>query len=348
MRSRLFSMLRLSAQPVVKAYDGYGDNDDVLVYGHVLSTSPMPRVSYRQQMLINFFSLIRLFIVKPVKGARVLIEWNGETRETVTDSDGLFKFEWKPLNHVKPGWSSAKITYLAPAPVSAVLASAVCAIFVPLREQFNFISDIDDTFLISHSSNLARRLRVLFTHNARSRQPFEGVARHYRILCATAGGASQPNPFFYVSSSEWNLYDYIREFCRNQGMPKGIFLLSQIKQVQELLATGQGRHASKYIRIARILKAYPNHTYILLGDDTQEDPGIYYAIVRDFPGKVGWVYIRQVGPAKKRIAHTFILQIESLGVKCCYFSRSEEALAHSVRTALVPAAAVKTFAGEAV
>jgi phosphatidate phosphatase APP1 len=331
---KIFAWLRITAQPVVKAYDGYGDEGDILVYGHVLRLSPMQRRTYRQRLIVNLFSLVRLFIVRGIAGARVTIEWNGETREAVTDAEGHFQFEWKPLNPVKPGWSVAKVSYLSGQPAT-VTANAECRVLVPHGHQFNFISDIDDTFLVSHSSHLMKRLRVLFTSNARTRRPFEGVVDHYRFLAGAAAASGLPNPFFFVSSSEWNLYDYIREFCRHNKLPDGILLLSEMKRFRQLFATGQGKHRTKYMRIARILKRFPRHQYVLLGDNTQEDPQIYLSIVKDFPAMVGWVYIRKVNVANHDATVRTIAAIESHGVRCCYFERSAEAILHSRETGLI-------------
>jgi phosphatidate phosphatase APP1 len=333
--NKLLLWLRITRQPVVKVYDGYGDKDEVTVYGHVLSVSPLPRKRYRQNILLNLFGLIRLFIVIPKKNARVIIEWNGESHETQTGSDGMFTFAWKPVNPLTAGWHKTKVSYISPPPKSVTLAAGEGWIFIPHVAQYNFISDIDDTFLISHSSSLLKRLYVLFTKNARSRKPFEGVVNHYRLLAMSGSGEGMPNPFFYVSSSEWNLYDYIKEFCVKQGLPRGVFLLDRMKKLKDLLRTGQGKHAGKYVRISHILRSYPDHKYVLLGDNTQADPEIYHSVVRDFPGKIFAVYIRNISPAKDRRTRELIAGMESLGVKCCYFTHSAEAIRHSANTGLI-------------
>lgn len=334
-KDKALEVLGITRRPVIKAYDGYGDADDVIVQGHVLKLSPMPRIRYRQNFFINLFSLIRLFIVEPVPRARVSITWNGETHETQTGLMGFFKMEWKPLSIPGPGWHEARVSYISPEPISVELASSTCNIFIPHEYQYSFISDIDDTFLISHSSHLLKRLYVLFSKNARSRKAFEGVAKHYRLLAGASLLAEQPNPFFYVSSSEWNLYDYIREFCRENGLPRGVLLLNSMKKLNQLLATGQGKHAAKYIRIARILKSYPNRRYVLLGDNSQEDPYIYEKIVADFPGMIHAVYIRNIDKRKAERAGEAIDRIRKAGVEECFFVHSSEAIAHSRRIGLI-------------
>jgi phosphatidate phosphatase APP1 len=152
-----------------------------------------------------------------------------------------------------------------------------------------------------------------------------------------AGGAVEPNPFFYVSSSEWNLYDYIKEFCRKNALPRGVFQLAQIKRFKDLLNTGQGRHASKYIRITRILKYFPNHKYVLLGDNSQKDPEIYATVAKDFPGLIHAVYIRNIRILNDEPTKQFLKDIESRGIPCCYFKNSSEAIEHSVKIGLIGA-----------
>jgi phosphatidate phosphatase APP1 len=216
-----------------------------------------------------------------------------------------------------------------------VIAQSKGHVYVPFDTQYGFISDIDDTFLISHSSNMRKRLFVLFTQNARSRKPFEEVVKHYQLLSTGNASPEAPNPFFYVSSSEWNLYDYIREFSEVNQIPKGVFLLNQLKRFKELLKTGQNHHRTKFTRIARILENYPRQRFVLLGDSSQQDPYIYEAIVSHFPKQIHAVYIRDVH-AKNRNKATDVLQrIESLGVPCCFFQHSSEAILHSIKIGLI-------------
>src|SRR4051812_2574735 len=100
--NKVFFWLRIVRGPVVKVYDGYGDQDDIIVYGHVLKLSPLPRKHYRKNFLINLFALVRLFIVRSKHNALVQMECLGETKEARTEKDGSFKFEWTPKVAPKP------------------------------------------------------------------------------------------------------------------------------------------------------------------------------------------------------------------------------------------------------
>jgi phosphatidate phosphatase APP1 len=331
-RQKLLSLLSIHAGAVVHVYDGYGDEDNIVVYGHVLALSPMPVKKYRRNWLVNAFALLRLFIVKPIPNATVSLEWQGSIHQGVTEKDGFFKIEWTPMQVPQPGWHTVAVRYTVN---GTTMAENTADVFTPHAFQFAFISDIDDTFLISHSATLRKRLYVLLTKNAESRKPFDGVVEHYRLLAKAQTDGDAPNPFFYVSSSEWNLYRYIRRFATKYEMPRGTFLLNTLKRLSEFWKTGGGKHEGKFVRIVRILKSYPNHKYILLGDDSQRDPFIYASVVEHFPQNIHAVYIRRVREANEGRANEAVMQMEKAGVAVCYFTHSSEAVAHSRAIGLI-------------
>ena len=344
LRNWLLHRFRLTNEPTVKVYHGYGHNNCLTVFGHVFRLSPFPRKQYRQSFVRNTLALLRLFLVKPFPGIEVQLEWKGKLHKTVTDTDGFFRFEWEDAEPFERGW--------VPVMVKAVqhgkqIAQAPGRIFIPFETQYIFISDIDDTFLVSHSANLRKRLYVLFTQNARSRRPFDGVVRHYQLLAQSGTSTEMPNPFFYVSSSEWNLYEYILEFTAVNQIPRGIFLLSQLKSFSELLKTGQNNHGTKFTRIVRIMEAFPNHRVVLLGDSSQQDPYIYEAVVKHFPKQVLAVYIRDVFERNSEKVKTVLNKIEATGVSCLFFKHSEEAILHSVKIGLAAPAAAEEKIDEA-
>jgi len=312
----------------IRLYHGYGDADRLLVQGHVLAGGQPPKAAhYPTDVVGNLAGLLRLFTITPVADARVLIRLGGEEHTVTTRRDGFFSYEWKTAEPLVPGsWM----------PVRAVLAGrehvfADGKVYIPPPARWAFISDIDDTFLVSHSANLWKRLGVILTRNARTRQPFESVVDHYRDLSLLHTTAAAPNPFFYVSSSEWNLYEYIKEFCRHHGLPEGVFLLREIKQLRSFLSTGMGSHEGKYDRIARIMAEFPELHYVLLGDDTQRDPEIYLRVIQQHPGLVRCVYLRHRVRGRLQPVRAIEAEMKAAGVEVCYFTHSKTAREHSRR-----------------
>ena len=331
-REWLYNKLHITHRPVVKVYNGYGDEDMLFIYGHVLRQSPLPKTKFKKNFWSNSLSLLRLFMIEPYKDAKVKMTWGKQELEATCDQDGFFKFEWKSDEKLIPDWHEVIVT-LSTGKYKGVQGKGRILIRHPT--QYAFISDLDDTFLISHSANLRKRLYVLLTKNARTRRPFEGAAEHYRLLAYGNTTLEAPNPFFYVSSSEWNLYDYILEFKRSYGIPEGVYLLNQIKEGFEFLKTGQSNHDGKFMRIARVLKEFPHQKFILLGYDTQRDPYIYRKIVESFPDRILCVYLRHVGKNKKPEVIHLSKEIGAHGIEVCYFNKSEEAIEHSKRIGLI-------------
>ena len=329
------NLLRLSQQPVVKIYRGFGNEKQLTVFGHVLRQSALPRKNYRDIDVVNLLAVIRLFLVRPYPKALVRVYVGDQMCQTQTDATGYFQVDFSLDNPLPSGWHPVRAQLVSQTITpETVLAEGEGKVLIPHPTQLICISDIDDTFLISHSATIAKRLRVLLTENAHSRRPFDGVVAHYQLLANADNDPTARNPFFYVSSSEWNLYDYIREFSVKNHLPDGVYLLSPLRQLREVLKTGRGDHHTKFDRISRIIQTYSNRQFVLLGDDSQQDPVIYESVVAQHPGQVRAVYIRQIHAKNKARTEMLLEKIQVKGVPCCYFLHSAEARQHTVDNGL--------------
>ena len=317
----------------IKVYHGYGHENDLIVFGHVLEASKSQQQTFTNSVLKNMVQLVKLFVVKPVGGIKVRLQWNNTLYETTTAKDGFFRFEWQSETSTPAGWHTVSVE--ATGTGNSLLATGEGKIFIPHIAQHVFISDIDDTILVSHSATVIKRLRVLLSKNPHTRKPFEDVVAHYNLLAKANRQDAVPNPFFYVSSSEWNLYDYLNEFFAFNGLPKGAFLLNAIKKLHELVKTGKTKHEGKFMRIARIIKTFPNQQFVLLGDNSQKDPSIYAAVTEGFPGNVYAVYIRNVHKEKVQETQEILAGMEQRGVKTCFYTGSPEAIEHSRMIGLI-------------
>ncbi|MBO9657579.1 MAG: App1 family protein [Chitinophagaceae bacterium] len=317
----------------IKLYHGYGHSQDLVLYGHVFAGKPQTANPYSKNILTNTLYLLRLFAVKPVSDIRITLKWGSQILKATTESDGFIKFEWESLEHLEAGWYEVNVS-LGEDPTIVGKGR----LFVPHITQYGFISDIDDTVLISHSATIWRRLRTLFTTNPRTRKAFPGVAEHYRLLSMAHTTDEMLNPFFYVSSSEWNLYDYLVDFFRHQGLPEGAFLLNQVKRWYEIFKTGKTKHNGKLLRVMRILDTFPNQQFILLGDNTQQDPVIYSQVATKYPERIHAIYIRNASSQKTDETRALLDKLQDdKGVFTCLFDTSEEAIAHSRSIGLINA-----------
>ncbi len=326
-------LLIMNKKVIVKVYHGYGHKQNLVVYGHVFKQRAKAEQIYSDNLWVNIVHLFKLFILKPYPFVQVRLHCFNQTIYNKTENDGFFKFEWAAEQDVPAGWHNVLIEALDDK--NEIINVGEGKVYVPHITQYAFISDVDDTVMVSHSATIGRRLRELFIKNPRTRKTFPQVASHYQQLALSHTHKNQPNPFFYVSSSEWNLYDYLVETFRFNKLPEGAFLLNQIKRWKDLFRTGKTGHEGKLLRVMRILDAFPNQKFIFFGDNSQQDPIIYKTIVEKYPENIEAVYIRNIRQKKESDTKILMEQIESKNVKTCLFNNSAEAIEHSKTIGLI-------------
>ncbi|HEX3007227.1 MAG TPA: phosphatase domain-containing protein, partial [Bacteroidales bacterium] len=169
------------------------------------------------------------------------------------------------------------------------------------RPQFGIISDIDDTILISYATTKLMKFRLMFFNNALTRMPFEGVSAFYQSL-QQGTGEGMFNPLFYLSNSEWDLYDLLYEFIGFNRIPKGPLLLREMEiHALRLWKIREYNKNHKVDKLRQLLTFYSDMKFILIGDSGQKDPEVYSRIVREFPGRILAVYIRDIGIERNTI-----------------------------------------------
>ena len=320
-------------KPILKLYRGYANEQELIVMGHVFKPTSHTDYDFQKKKFKNAKSIIRLYRVKTQPNTDIYLEHNDVTIHTKTLKDGYFKF-CIPLDpDVKYGWIDYKVKIIFKGEAITTTEKYIR----PHKGNLGIISDIDDTFLISHTQNPFRKLYILLFRNVYNRKVFENVVHHYQALSASGrDNKEEQNAFFYVSSSEWNLYRFIIKFTELHHLPKAVLLLKDIKtSLTDFFLTGRGNHNHKFEKIKHILEFYPNLKYVLLGDDSQHDPYLYEAICKIFPLSVKAVYIRKTGERKKEKTNIALRNLETLGVAVCYFSDSTEAIAHSKEIGLI-------------
>ncbi len=318
----------------LQVYDGYGHPHNLVIFGHVYKGKPAGERKYTSNIFANIRRLIRLFFIKPISRAKVVLEWQGMFLETLTEKDGFFKFEWQSPQDLVAGWHTGSLRLMGDDGIE--IARQAGRVMIPHITQYGFISDIDDTVLVSHSATVLKRVKTLLTKHPHNRRSFAGVQAHYQKLSVANTEAEVPNPFFYVSSSEWNLFYDLKSFFRFNDLPQGIFLLSQIKRWYQLLGSGQTKHSGKLARIFRVMEAFPKQKFVLLGDNSQADPDIYVAIANRFPDRIFAIYIRNVRTSQfETTQQKLSLVKERASIHTLLFDHSDDAIEHSRKIGLI-------------
>lgn len=184
-------------------------------------------------------------------------------------------------------------------------------VFVPgHKTRLGVISDIDDTIIETGITggfrSLVRNWKRVLAQMPEERIAVPGADAFYSAL----GGGSvmvedtakpgkqvptlSHRPFFYVSSSPWNLFSYLIAYKRTNGLPIGpVFLRDWGLNRATFGKTSHGAH--KRDAIDTILASYPDLRFALIGDDTQGDLPAFAEVVEHNTGRIAAVFIRTAG-----------------------------------------------------
>ncbi len=289
---RAFSQTGEGDPLLIQSYLGYGVPGRAFVMARVLEDRGVAEAEKDDSLWQNFKGAWKRFRSGEVSNAELNVFLDtptGTHQQAIRADDEGHIAQWLTLPDVPPDADNLltlglELTHPRRTPPVRGEASVLIP---PPTARFGVISDIDDTVLQTGATSVRSLAKQVFFGNAYTRLPFEGVAAFYEAL--SAGG----NPLFYVSSSPWNLYDVLVEFMELNSIPLGpIMLRDWGVSATELLPTSHGLHKQTAIR--QILETYPHLPFLLIGDSGQEDPEIYSQIVRDFPGRILSIYIRDV------------------------------------------------------
>ncbi|UZD22580.1 DUF2183 domain-containing protein [Algoriphagus halophytocola] len=280
----------------VEPFLAFGNTHEVFFKGRVITAYQQKRPSSRNGWLKNVLATIKRYAGSSVPNMTVEIIFQDKTYVVQTDQDGVFELQVGD----SPAQSAQNeiVTFQV---VHPEIKNSPVAHLEVLRYSgaTGVISDIDDTVIISHSTDLGRKFWLSVSKNALTRRPLPGVSSFYRKL--TENGKL---PMFYVSSSDWSLFDLIKDFLRFRHIPDGPLLLKDKHiNLKNVWKSGGGDHQHKYQKIVHLFKLYPEMAFYLIGDSGQEDPEIYADMVQKYPNRVKGVFIRLVGkfdPARRK------------------------------------------------
>ncbi len=316
----------------IKLYRGYVNDQELVVFGHVFNSLAPDKYEIDRRGYRHAKSVYKMFTIDPVNNVKVKLNFKDLEVVTKTVKDGYFRFNIPYNKFLESGWHS----YSVSCRINGKGIVERGELLKPFKSKLGIISDIDDTFLISHTHNFFKKLYVILTKNIDNREVFDDVVPHYQALSRAGQEEGQFNSFFYVSSSEWNLYEFILQFARKHELPKAIIKLKDIKTgLGDFLFTGRGGHDHKLIKIKDIISFYPHLRYVLMGDDSQHDPMLYERIVKMFPLNIKAIYIRQTSRKQKKHVKAVLENMEDLGIATCYFRDSGKAIGHSKKIGIV-------------
>ena len=283
----------------VVVYRGFVADDVAKVRVRVVEAPELPgdsRIPYWDVAQSNLQRYAALRLV----GVEVQLTIDGHTATETTDAHGFANFA-VPVPNLTVGWHDARAVTT---PIEhGESASGIGRVVKPsLKAPFMVVSDIDDTILLTGITEGAAMVARTVLREANQRRAIPGMSSLYRGLArgvANRGGSRKPEPtFFYVSTGSWSFYPFLEQFVQLRAFPQGPMFLTDWGPTERYVRRSGAEHKRGAIR--RLLEAYPDMPFVLIGDSGQRDPLTYAEMAREFPDRMKLIIIRQVGPADEQ------------------------------------------------
>ncbi|PRY11935.1 phosphatidate phosphatase APP1 [Pontibacter ummariensis] len=297
---QLKNKLKLNRPLQIVTYRSYGTPNRLYVKGRVLVDKGIRHSEENDTTWENLLNMYRRFETDEVPNARVQLCLQDELYEITTDAEGYFVMNLEPKQALQLDdiWHDIEVNLVeAPMQLEEGITETAHVLVPPPDAEYGIISDIDDTIVRTGATNLLEMGRTVLLNNAHSRIPFHGVSQFYRSLQLGRNG-KRNNPFFYVSSSPWNNYDLLYHFLELNEIPQGPLLLRDFG-IDEKKFLKSDHMSHKYKEIENLLITYPSLNFILVGDSGQQDAAIYREVVKNHPGRIIAIYIRDVNIAER-------------------------------------------------
>lgn len=261
---------------LLERYIGYSTQHSLIVRGRTL----LPHAPNLSNRLLSTFGnagvIVKYFLTREISGVEV--EVSGV--KTCSDSEGYFDLEIR-----KSQFKSipSKLTVVQTGdeyPISVSITSE--------EAKHGVISDIDDTIIQTGAWHFLRNVWTTLTKRTGQRVVFADTVA---LITKRQDGK---NPVFYVSSSPWNLYQYLKEVFVVNGVPFGSFFLRDLGvDENKFIKSSHGAHKAQ--AIDAIIAANPDLTFTLIGDTGQHDAEVYLDAINRHPEHITEVCLRQAG-----------------------------------------------------
>ena len=236
-------------------------------------------------------AMLEIYNSEELPGIAVRCEGYGTSAEVVTDDEGYFDFELKIDQPLPPTTMWESLTLTTPGREAQQAGFKVPIIAPGTDHHWGIISDIDDTVVETGATDFRRHWRRIVAERPQDRLAVPGASALYKTIARDH--LAPARPFFYVSSSPWNLYGFIMEFMELNAIPHGpMFLKDYGFDRGQFIHKGHDDH--KLEAIERVMAFYPELRFLLIGDNGQRDVTIYAKVVEDFRERVAAVFIRDV------------------------------------------------------
>lgn len=312
----------------------FGNSDIVYFKARVVEGYKQSVPSEKKTSARNMLAAIRRYSGSSVPDIKVKASLGDQMVMVVSDGEGILDGHFKVRTTQKD--ETIRFTFVKEDDVEFQSSEVIFPVSrFEADHPLGIISDIDDTILVSKATQLGEKLWLSISKNAYTRRPFPGISKFYKGL--TNHGE---NPVFYVSSSDWNLNELIKDFLKFRDIPKGPLLLQDLHvNLKNIWKSGGGSHAHKGEKIEFIMDLYPQMKFILVGDSGQHDPELYAEAIENYPGRVKAVYIRLIKEMDEERKN--LLDRYSDHIPIAYVKNTEEAIEHAEKQGFLQKTAIQ-------
>jgi phosphatidate phosphatase APP1 len=330
---------------VLQPYRGYGSRDEAFLIGRVFRQPTFGSGPGGGVVSHQLIDILRGLLRRGVAEAVLTARFYGAAQRVTTDRDGYFRVHMRPAEPppVDRLWHRMELELLSPTQFKAA-----GDVFIPPPNcRYVVISDIDDTVMYTGVARKLMMLWRLFMQGPASRVAFPGMAALLRALHRGRSGA-ELNPMLYVSRGPWSIYEVLDEFFNLHRIPVGplLFLREWGLTLQRPLPRRAEDHKLKLIR--NMLALYHDLPFVLIGDSGQHDPEVYAQTVREHPGRVVAIYIRNVSrePERQRAIEALAVEVVAAGSSLLLAADSMAMAEHAALHGLIAPEALAAVQGE--
>jgi phosphatidate phosphatase APP1 len=186
----------------------FGNEKEIFIKGRIVEAYRQSRPSENKNAFQNIIAAIRRYAGSSIPDVRVMLEYHHLRIEMVSDEEGIFEKRFDDPHPVTNNKEKARLNIIKEPGIQPENEWIEIDILRYASDHdFGIISDIDDTIVVSHATKVGKKFWLSVSKIAYTRRPFPGVSEFYHLI--SEGGS---HPVFYVSSSDWNLYDLIMDF----------------------------------------------------------------------------------------------------------------------------------------
>jgi phosphatidate phosphatase APP1 len=254
-------------------------------------TGSMPYVDVAKANVRRHWSLA-------LAGVNVRGELQGNVVEGTTDRHGFAALTFT-VPDLAPGWHEVTVTTVPHRDDIISEVTATGRVFKPHPQApVAVISDLDDTVIRSGLTEGLSAARRTLLGDQHTRRAIPGVSSWYRGMSRLGTIDGVEPAYFYVSTGTWSFYEMLVQFLQLRGFPRGPLFLTDWGPTDRYLHRSGAMH--KKHTIGRLLQAYPDTGFVLVGDVGQGDFEAYTDAARRFGSQVRLIVLLPVGDAGRQ------------------------------------------------